>query len=128
MILLDTCTLLWLATDQNKLSMKAKSTLQDSKGFIYSSAISAFEIAIKVKKKKITMQMDAFQWYKECVRLHGIKEISLNAEIFVESVALPDIHQDPCDRMIIATAKLHKLSILTVDELIKQYKTAKTIW
>ncbi len=128
MILLDTCTLLWLVVEQDSLSSKAKSTITENKGFLFSSSISAFEIEMKVKKKKLKMGMNSLDWYRESLRLHGIKEISLTSEILVESVKLSDHHHDPCDRMIIATAKINNLSIITPDKLIKKYKMVKTIW
>lgn len=128
MILLDTCTLIWLVTDQEQLSEKAKKLISDSRGFIYSSAVSVFEIAIKVKKKKLMMKSEALTWYKDSMRLHGIRELPLTADILAQSVALPEHHNDPCDRMMIATAKIHKLSIVTPDKLIKKYRVVKTIW
>ena len=128
MILLDTCTLIWLVTDQEHLSIKAKSAISENRGFLYSSSISAFEIEMKVKKKKLIIKSKTVDWYKDSLKLHGIKGIPLIAEILVESVNLPDHHNDPCDRMIIATAKMNNLSIITPDQLIKKYRTVKTIW
>ena len=46
------------------------------------------------------------EWYAEVVRRYGLHEIALDARVLCESVALPPVHRDPCDRMIIAAAKV----------------------
>lgn len=128
MILLDTCTLLWLAADQSQLSDKAIDAISKSNGLIYVSSISAFEIAIKVKKKKLQLKGKASTWFDLALNLHGITEISTSAEIFLEAVNLPEHHHDPADRIIIATAKLNNLTLITPDQHIKRYRSIKTVW
>ncbi len=128
MILLDTCSLLWLASDQKKLSAKAKKAIKANAGGLFVSSISAFEISIKKKKGKLKLPFLASKWFEEVLEFHGIDEIPIDSQTALRSVALPAIHSDPCDRFIIATSLEHSLSILTIDPLIKQYKQAKVIW
>lgn len=128
MIILDTCVLLWLVADQEKLSDLAIETIRKNKGMIYLSAISAFEIAIKVEKKKLKLPRKTVEWFELALRLHGIKEIPINSEILMQSVQLPSHHADPADRIIIATAKYKHLMIITPDEHVAKYRSVKTIW
>ncbi len=67
MLLLDTCTLLWLVADQAHLTKKATDSILDNQGLIYVSAISAFEIAIKVKKKKLQLKKEPFRVVPACL-------------------------------------------------------------
>ena len=128
MILLDTCVLLWLAADQNKLSKKAKNTIIDNNGKVFVSSITAFEIAIKTLKGKMELPMAADVWFKKALDFHGIQEIRIDSIIAIQAVKLPLLHNDPCDRFIIATALQNSMSIITCDTLISQYKEVKIIW
>lgn len=128
MLLLDTCTLLWLASDQTKLSLKAKKNIEGNAGSLFVSAITAFEIAIKCRAKKLELKLPAMDWFSEVLAFHGIAELPVTSSIAVFSVQLPALHADPCDRIIIATAQMHAMKILTGDKLIAQYKEAEVIW
>ena len=128
MILLDTCTLLWLVTDQTSLSGPARAAIAKSAGSIYISSISAFEIAIKAKKKKLILPLPALEWFKLALSLHGLSEIPIQAEILGQSVALPPHHHDPADRIIIATAQLNGLTLVTPDQHIAHYEGLRIVW
>ena len=126
MVLLDTCALLWLASDQSQLSIKARKTIQQNAGALFVSSISAFEIAIKCRSKKMVLPLPPEQWFAQAIDFHGIKEVAVTHNIAVHSVQLPLLHNDPCDRIIIATSQLHNMAILTCDKLIFQYKVNVT--
>lgn len=128
MILLDTCTLLWLASDQKKLSSKAKKEIEKNARALFVSAITAFEIAIKCRNGKLELPLPTLDWFTEAIDFHGIREIPVTSSIAVSSVQLPPLHNDPCDRIIIATSQLNAMKIVTCDKLISQYENAEIIW
>ena len=128
MVLLDTCSLLWLVADQDKLSDVAKAYISKHEGMIYVSAISAFEIAIKVEKKKLFLPKETEDWFYSALALHGLTEIPLTSTCLITSAQLPTYHYDPADRIIIATAKEKRLTIITPDEHIKKYLDISVIW
>ena len=128
MILLDTCTLLWLTSDQKKLSSKAKKEIEKNARSLFVSAITAFEIAIKCRNGKLELPLPSLDWFTEAVDFHGIREIPVTSSIAVSSVQLPPLHNDPCDRIIIATSQLNAMKIVTCDKLISQYENAEVIW
>ena len=128
MILLDTCALLWLASDQKRLSVKAKKEIEKCAGALFVSAISAFEISIKCRNKKLELPLPSVDWFSEALDFHGIREIPITSSIAVSAVLLPPLHNDPCDRIIIATAHLNKMKIITCDPFISSYKQAVVIW
>ena len=59
---------------------------------------------------------------------YRLAEISVDAAVAARSARLPAIHKDPCDRIIVATAMIHHLPIVTPDTTIPQYPHVKTIW
>jgi PIN domain nuclease of toxin-antitoxin system len=128
MILLDTCTLLWLVADQSGLSETAKQVIQKNVNSIYVSSIPAFEIATKNRLGKISLPMPPDEWFPAVLKHHGIEEMPITAAIAVAYAMLPNWHNDLCDRIIIATAKEYNMAILTPDPLMAQYKQIQVTW
>ncbi|MGE5549078.1 MAG: type II toxin-antitoxin system VapC family toxin [Bacteroidota bacterium] len=127
-ILLDTCSLLWLAADQDRLSAAAKTAIGENADRLFVSSISAFELAIKARKGKLELPMGPAIWYESALQHHGLTEVPIDGAIASLAVNLPPLHSDPCDRFIIATALHHGMAIVTCDVLISQYKEARVVW
>jgi len=127
-ILLDTHVLLWLVDKQQELSEGARAALARNAGNLFLSSITGFEIAVKVARRGLVLPRDPGAWIRDALRLHGIQEIPVTCEIGALAAGLPAIHRDPCDRIIIATARMHDLTILTKDATIPRYPDVKTLW
>ena len=127
-VILDTCALLWLVADDPLLSGKARRLIEANRDTIFVSAISAFEIAVKYHKGKLTLCGTAENWWQRSIAHHGLSVVDVTDSIFLTSAALPLLHHDPCDRIIVATAEDISATILTPDHLIAQYPSAKVEW
>ena len=119
-MILDTCALLWLAGGDKKLSRSALKEI-NSASAVYVSAISGFEIAIKVAKGKLKLPHAPQEWFEKVVEHHGLTVLPLELNVCIAAAELPRIHDDPCDRFIIATAKLNDLTAVTADERFEEY-------
>ena len=119
-MILDTCALLWLASDDKKLSRSALKEINEAAA-VYVSAITGFEIAIKAAKGKLTLPAPAQVWFEKVVAHHGLAVLPLELNVCIAAAQLPPIHDDPCDRLIIATAKLMDLAVVTADERFEEY-------
>ncbi len=119
-LLLDTCALIWLSIGGGKLSKHALDSIEKAKS-VFVSSISAFEISLKYNTGGIELPCDPEQWYFNVLEHHDILEIAVNGKIAITSTKFPAIHKDPCDRFIIATAKLHNLKIVTGDKQFSEY-------
>lgn len=128
MVLLDTCALIWLASNQDTLSKAAITTIESRSDSLFVSAISAFELAIKSRNGKIVLPLPASEWYREVCAFHGVHELAVTGDIAAASVMLPQLHSDPCDRIIIATAQIHSMAIITRDALICKYPDVNVVW
>ena len=126
--LLDTCTLLWLVADQGRLSTAARAFLAAHAGRLFVSAISAFEIALKQRKGALGLPLPTRTWYLRALEFHGLREVPLDGSIAIAAAELPPLHRDPCDRIIVATAQAHGLTIVTPDPAIAAYPTSKVVW
>lgn len=128
MILLDTCTLLWLTSESEALSSRAREVIYRHRGALFVSAISAFEIGQKASRGKLTLPTPNSQWYPAVLRLHGLRECPIGGEIATRAPDLPDLHRDPFDRILIATAQTRDWKLLTPDPLIHQYPDIEVVW
>jgi PIN domain nuclease of toxin-antitoxin system len=120
MLLLDTCALLWLASDQQQLSRRVLGMI-DRAPIIYISGITCFEIGIKYQSGKLKLPLSPREWCAGVLKHHDVSVLPLDAEICIKATELPSIHRDPCDRFIIATALIHDLRIITADERFREY-------
>ncbi len=119
-MMLDTCALLWLVGGSNKLSRSILKKINES-AVVYVSAISGFEIAIKVAKGKLTLPNPPTEWFQKAVDHHGLTVLPLAWDVCIAAAELPAIHDDPCDRFIIATARLNDLAVVTGDGRFAEY-------
>ncbi|MFV2054968.1 MAG: type II toxin-antitoxin system VapC family toxin [Thiohalomonadales bacterium] len=132
MIALDTHALIWWVNGDNKLSSAAKkaiSKIQKNASVILVSSITVWEIALLVKKRRLTLTMDVSAWIATTAAIDSVRYVAIDNAIAIESVNLPgNFHKDPADRMITAMARHHNVPLLTADERIRNYNYVKTIW
>ncbi len=126
-MLLDTCTLLWLADDQNKLSARARVLISENAGSLFISSITAVEITLKHRRGALRLPLEPVDWIMEALEQHGIVDIPVDWRIAERSASLPILHKDPADRLIVATAMATGLPILTPDPHISAYDV-KVLW
>ena len=119
-MILDTCALLWLAQGGGALSETALHRI-DTAPLVYVSAISGFEIGIKVQKGKLHLPVPPADWFAAVLIHHHLDVLVLNLDVCLRSTMLPPMHADPCDRMIIAAAQVYHLPVVTTDPLFARY-------
>ena len=104
MIVLDTHTLIWWVTNDAALSKKAKTAIERERagGEIIVSAISAWEIAMLVKRETIAFSMDVENWLATVQQIPGVRFAPVDVDVSLKSVQLPgEFHKDPADRLIV---------------------------
>lgn len=126
MILLDTHAFLWMHQNNSRLSKKAKDIL--SQCSMYSiSAFTPLEIALLVKKGRIDVPCTPDIWFRGLFKVPRLRILPLTPSIAIRSVELP-MHKDPADRIIVATALEHGLSLISVDEKIHASGLVSVVW
>jgi PIN domain nuclease of toxin-antitoxin system len=130
-IVLDTHIWLWWLHDPGKLSADADRLIQQEQlsGALVISAISVWEVAVKVQSGKLAIPMDINRWY-ELARSYPSTVIEpLSPVDAIASTQLPgDFHKDPSDRIIVALARRLSVPLLTCDRKILDYKHVVTVW
>jgi PIN domain nuclease of toxin-antitoxin system len=125
MIVVDTHVLLWTLDDDGRLGKRTRVLLDEQSDIILISAISIWEIALLVKKGRLVLNRDMATWVRQMLDLPGLLLAPLDPAIAIDSVMLPgEFHNDPADRIIVATARHHDAPLLTVDQAILDYGAA----
>lgn len=119
-LLLDTHVLLWFFIFPEKLSLKARSAVEDSRNELFFSPVSLFEISVKRMKDNPEFQVDVDWLHREIVT-HGFTELPLLTAHSLRVLQLPSVHKDPFDRLLLAQALVENLLLLTADSLLLQY-------
>lgn len=126
-ILLDTHILIWLMSGNESLGSDARSCIEavsQQAGKIHVSAISIWEIGMLEANGRIHLKEPVAQWIYKALKAPSIYLTPLSPEILIESCYLPGtIHSDPADRMIIATARVLNISLITKDARILEYSS-----
>lgn len=117
MILLDTHVLVWLAEASPRLGGKARKAIDAAyrESEVMVSAISFWEVATLARKGRIRLDMALQTWRKDFIE-QGVIEIPVTGEIGTKAAGLDPFHGDPADRLIVATALQHALTLVTADE------------
>lgn len=124
-LLIDTHILIWLMNGDNQLSKTLlphiESVVQNS-GRIFVSAISIWEIAMLESKGRIQLKEPVNKWIKHALSAPCVYLAELSPDILIESTHLPgNFHQDPADRMIVASARVMNIPLITQDNRIVTY-------
>jgi len=125
-IVLDTSTLLFYLFEPEDLSLTAAATIDRADQLII-SAISIWEIALKVKKAKLSIPLSVVEMVQLLQRTKKMRFRSVDVEIWLENVSLEWHHKDPADRTIVATARLLACPLVTSDQEIKTFYH-QSIW
>jgi PIN domain nuclease of toxin-antitoxin system len=120
-VVLDTHIWVWWLNDKfSYLSAQQIDCIEQTER-VAVSVISCFEIAQLVKRERLILPLPVNDWLQEALAPAGIELLPLSPTITCRAVDLTDIHKDPFDRMIIATALNYHAKLMSVDNHFKNY-------
>ena len=119
-LLLDTHTLLWWLDDNPKLTAEAREAISKAENEVYVSAVTAWEIVIKKRLGKLRLppRLD------HELAAHRFEPLPITLAHALAIDKLPNHHEDPFDRMLIAQATVEGLILVTRDINIRKYQVA----
>ena len=126
MIVLDTHAWIWLNNESDKLSLAAAKAIEAT-DIVGVAAISLWEVSMLSAYNRIELNRPLLPWLRKACDLPNVHVIPLTPEIAATSATL-NMHGDPADRLITATALVHQCSLVTVDEKITKSGQVTTIW
>jgi PIN domain nuclease of toxin-antitoxin system len=128
-IVLDTHALLWWALDPDQLSSTARAVCEQMEregGF--ASAISVWELGVKVKNGKLDMGLPLSEFVRRLQTSGVVELVPVDTSIWLRTVMLDWNHRDPADRVIVATALEKGLPLLSRDETLHAYGGVRCVW
>ena len=115
--LLDTHVLIWWWMDHPRLGEAARAVLQDETNTLFFSSVSVWEIAVKRKAGRLELVAPL----EELIADPSFQQLPMTHAHALAVEALPDLHKDPFDRMLIAQARCDGLVLVTADQAIQGY-------
>ena len=116
MIVLDTHVLVWLDQGLPDLGPDCRASADRALAddALTVSAITFWEVAMLVARKRLVLELAVDEWRRDLLAA-GLRELPVDGRIGVRAVSLSDLHRDPADRIIAATAEVHEASLATAD-------------
>ncbi len=124
--LLDTHAFLWFLQNEIRLPNNTRTTIETNE-YIYLSAVSLWEIAIKISIHKLNLKDRSIDDLLSACKDKSIDILNITSEHIKAIADLPWIHRDRFDRMLVAQAKVEDMTLITCDQYIPQYPI-KTVW
>ncbi len=120
--LLDTCTFLWLVTeDCSHLNSRTADIFLSEDSEIYFSLVSAWEISIKNSMGKLQLTDPVYEFLTKQIRLNDLNLLPIEISHIAKVSELPFHHKDPFDRLLIAQSVVENIPILTQDRIFAEY-------
>jgi PIN domain nuclease of toxin-antitoxin system len=119
-ILLDTRVFLWLQTDPERLGDRLP-IVEDRRTELLLSAVSSWEIAIKYGLDRLPLPEPPEHYVPDRMRAIGARGVAIEHSHALAVSALPPLHHDPFDRLLVAQSRVLDIPILTADPAVAQY-------
>jgi PIN domain nuclease of toxin-antitoxin system len=117
-LLLDTRVVLWSLDDSPELRPDAREAITDSRNDVLVSAVSAWEVATKIKDGRLRARDDL----EDAIQSQRFAPLAITVAHGARAGALPPHHRDTFDRMLVAQAQLEGLTLVTRDRRLAQYE------
>lgn len=129
MVVLDTHAWLWWVDAPERLSPPARRAIDEAES-VGIAAISCWELAMLVVKRRIGLTQDVRMWIRRALAQPGVVALELGPAIAVDAALLAreGLHGDPADRLLYATARSQGAALVTRDQRLRGFDPRGTIW
>jgi PIN domain nuclease of toxin-antitoxin system len=125
--LLDTHVFLWWNLGHPQLSDRVVDIISDGNNEIFLSAVSAWEITIKVARKRLIIPEKPDQFVPSRMQLHGFQPLPVQIHHATRVYELPIQHSDPFDRLLIAQSQIESMPLISADGEMRKYEV-DVVW
>jgi PIN domain nuclease of toxin-antitoxin system len=128
-ILLDTHIWLWWVNGDIRLPVQVRKQLQDvERDGLVVSTVSCWELAYKAASGKLQLDAAPDIWIARALTTPNLRDQPITSAIAVDAAMLPgDFHKDPADRLIVATARVLDIPVVSLDAQINAYPHVKHV-
>jgi PIN domain nuclease of toxin-antitoxin system len=122
--LLDTHILVWLAAEPARVSSSVAQRLRAPEAELLLSVASWWELAINDAAGRLESAISPMELREAWLCRQNVTELAIGAQHVFEAAALPPVHKDPFDRVLVAQARLERATLVTVDTILPGYDVA----
>jgi len=126
-LLLDTHIVLWTVGKSERLGRALKRVLENPRNELWISPVSTWEIVLLHEKGRIRMDASPETWWRKAMADTPLREAPLTHEIALATRSVGLAHADPADRLLVATALIHGLTLATADRKLGSTKTVPVL-
>ena len=126
-LLLDTQALIWFAADDRRLSVAARTAVEDAANEVFFSGASIWEMAIKASLGKLKLSMPLDNSFRTLLEKNGIDFLAVEFDHAAHVSTLPHYQGDPFDRLLIAQAIVEGMRPVSNDEAFDKYPVQR-VW
>ena len=126
-MLLDTHAFVWWVVNDPRLSPRAQAAIRNSSEVCYVSAVSAFEIANKVRIGKFPAAAEIEKSTHHLLTVHNFKSLPVTIEHGLRAGRLDGVHRDPFDRLLAAQSLTENMPLVTRDAEFRMFGV-ETVW
>jgi PIN domain nuclease of toxin-antitoxin system len=123
-LLLDTHVFLWYISGDARLPQSHRDAVRDPTNEVYLSAASVWEAVLKHALGKLPLPAPPSEYLPKQRAAHRIASLPVEEDALAYLAKLPPLHRDPFDRVLIAQALQHQLTLVSVDEAVQRYPVA----
>ncbi|HEV2178080.1 MAG TPA: type II toxin-antitoxin system VapC family toxin [Terriglobia bacterium] len=124
-LLLDTHIWIWTQLSTDKLSARVRRALENQANEVWLSPVSIWELVLLVEKRRVALDREVREWATSAASM--LKEAPLTSEIVLETARFSLPHDDPADRLLVATARSLGLTLVTSDARLLASKTVPVL-
>jgi PIN domain nuclease of toxin-antitoxin system len=131
LIVLDTHAWIWWVADPSRLSALARRRIEHAvaDSAVHVSAISCWEISLLVRRRRLELSMPLDEWISHSESLPYLHFVAVDLQIALRSNALlGPWHEDPADRIILATALQLGAALVSKDGKLRRQRNVQTVW
>ena len=126
-LLLDTHVWIWSQEDADRLGPQTKRLLVAREHENHVCTISTLELARLVASDAVSVSIALKDWVALALRAIQAQTVQVSHEIAMDAYALPGLfHKDPADRLLVAAARCHDLTLVTADQRILDYRGVRS--
>ena len=123
-LLLDTHVFLWYISADPQLPVPFRDAIRDPANEVYLSVASVWEAVIEYALGKLPLPEAPSRYLPQQREAHRIETLPIEEAALAPLAGLPPLHRDPFDRILIAQAIQHGLTLVTVDDAVRAYPVA----
>ncbi|MFM7519319.1 MAG: type II toxin-antitoxin system VapC family toxin [Planctomycetota bacterium] len=126
--LLDTHVWIWTQEQPDAIGVKTRGLLESTREELCVSAVSSLEIARLVAGGLLEVKGSLDRWVRAAIDSIEARSVGIDHPVAIEAYKLPGrFHKDPADRILVATARINDLTLVTADERILAYRAVRTL-